>query len=241
MELRFRLFAGPNGSGKTTLFYNLRKDGIIHTDIYVNADKIEEQIKQKGKFWFNAYRVKVSNTEFKKHILSSGLFSSKIKDARFADKFNISKGVLHINIPTSEINSYHASFIAIFLAEKLIISKQSFCFETVLSHPSKIDLLRLAKKHGYKTYLYFLFTDNVQVNIARVALRAKQGLHYVDPSLIKSRYIRSFKNLPFALKAADIAFVIDTSSDEGKIVASKLNRILNVKKSVAQIIAPYLK
>ena len=38
---RFRLFAGPNGSGKTYVFKQFRKAGIIHTEIYVNADRIE--------------------------------------------------------------------------------------------------------------------------------------------------------------------------------------------------------
>ena len=109
-----------------------------------------------------------------------------------------------------------------------------------MSHPSKIDFLRLAKELGYKTYLYFLFTENVLVNIARVALRAKQGLHNVDPSLVKGRFTRSFKNLPKALGFADIAFIIDTSLDDVKIIASKLNGRMKLNNPVPNIIAPYL-
>lgn len=241
MQPRFRLFAGPNGSGKTTLFQNLRKDGIIHTEIYVNADKIEGEIKATGKFHFNAYRIKVKDAEFKQHITMSGLFSSKINDNSFIKQFTIIKGILYIRIPKTKINSYHASFIATYLAEKLIISGQSFCFETVMSHPSKVDFLRMANAANYRTYLYFLFTENVQVNIARVKLRAKQGLHDVSSDLISSRYLRTFRNLPLALKEADIAYVIDTSSTEARIVAEKSNGKVVIKGLLAPVIKPYLK
>ncbi len=83
IQARSRLFAGTNGSGKTTLFQNLKKDGIIHTEIYVNADKIEWEIKATKKFHFNAYRIRVTETEFKEHIISSGLYASKINDISF--------------------------------------------------------------------------------------------------------------------------------------------------------------
>ena len=241
MQPRFRLFAGPNGSGKTTLFENLRKDGIIHTEIYVNADKIEAEIKANKKFHFNAYRIKVTDAGFKEHIINSGLFTSKLSDTSFINHLIINKGILHIGIPKAKINSYHASFIATYLADKLIASDQSFCFETVMSHPSKIDFLRQAKAAGYRTYLYFLFTENVQVNIARVQLRAKQGLHNVSPELISSRYLRTFKNLPAALKEADVAYIIDSSTTDIKIVAEKSHGKVIIKGPLASVIKPYLK
>jgi len=43
---RFRLFAGPNGSGKSSLFQHLRNKGIIHTELYVSADRIEAALKK---------------------------------------------------------------------------------------------------------------------------------------------------------------------------------------------------
>ncbi len=65
---RFRLFAGPNGSGKTFFFKHLKSRGLITTEIYVSADKIEADIKKRSVFNFNAYRVKVTEAEFKQHI-----------------------------------------------------------------------------------------------------------------------------------------------------------------------------
>jgi predicted ABC-type ATPase len=64
MPPKFRLFAGPNGSGKTSLFDNLKKGGFIHTELYINADRIERELKENLYFNFNAYRVKVSQDDF---------------------------------------------------------------------------------------------------------------------------------------------------------------------------------
>ena len=147
MQPRFRIFAGPNGSGKTHLFKFLRLQSFIHTEFYVNADDIEKKLSSSLQFHFNAYRVNVSDAEFKTHIQQSGILK-KIVDNSFIDKINIDKGVLKLNIKKKELNSYIASFVASFLAEKLIESRQSFCFETVLSHASKIKLLELANKKG---------------------------------------------------------------------------------------------
>ena len=111
---RFRLFGGPNGSGKTHVFTDFREKGIIHTEIYVNADKIEAELKSTRKFYFNAYRVRVDEASFKEHIFNSGLFESKIRDKTFVTKFSIRAGVLRIKRDV-KINSYHASFVASYL------------------------------------------------------------------------------------------------------------------------------
>jgi predicted ABC-type ATPase len=79
MPPKFRLFAGPNGSGKTSLFDHLRKNGFIHTELYINADRYERELKENPHFNFNAYRVKVSQEDFLDHIKNSTLYSEKIR------------------------------------------------------------------------------------------------------------------------------------------------------------------
>lgn len=237
---RFRLFGGPNGSGKTFFFDHLKRSGYIHTEIYVSADKIEADLKRKPVFNFNAYRVKVSDAEFKQYVLTDGLFTTKINDPHFLQNMKIEGGILDIGLKRKQINSYHASFIATYLVNKLLLTGQSFCFETVMSHISKVQLLSEAKRAGYKAYLYFVFTDNVELNIARVKLRTKLGQHDVDASLIKSRYPRTFKLLPKALSLAEEAFVID-NSNEPEIVAEKHRYKLTVYKNAKPFIKPYLK
>lgn len=212
MKPRFRMFAGPNGSGKTHLFKYLRQQSFIQTEIYVNADEIENTLSKSLTFHFNAYRIKVSDGDFKEHINRSGILK-KIDDKNFLDKIKIQSGVLTINITKRELNSYIASFVASYLAEKLIESKQSFCYETVLSHASKIKLIEKANAFGYKTYLYFVFTDNWQLNVERVKLRVQQGGHAVDAQKIEERYFRSLKHFSGASKFADTSYLIDNSKN----------------------------
>lgn len=239
---RFRIFAGPNGSGKSTLFEQLKATGQIHTGIYVNADKIEKQIKANQSFNFNAYRVIVNESDFIQLIRNSGLYNATLKDSSFIDKLELKSGILKINLKKTAINSYHASFIAMYLVEVLLKSKQSFCYETVMSHPSKIELLKMAKKAGYKTYLYFLFTDNPELNIERVKLRAKQGLHNVDPIKIKERYYRSFQLLQDAANYSDIAYIIDNSSEAKTVIEKRKNKLIRVIKDYNNFdFSPYLK
>lgn len=223
LKPKFRLFGGPNGSGKTHLFKKFKRRGYIHTEIYVNADKIEAELKKRHKFSFNAYRVKADDETFKNHILKSGLYQ-KIKDKSFIHLFTIRSGILNIG-NSVKINSYHASFVAAYLAEKLFESKQPFAFETVMSHSSKIQLLKIARKVGYKTYLYFIFTDRIETNIARVQLRVLDGDHYVNEEVIKSRAPRTFDLLPAAFREADSAYIIDNSDIEKVIVKKENNTI----------------
>lgn len=239
MPPKFRLFAGPNGSGKTSLFNYLRKNGFIHTELYINADRFERELKDNLYFNFNAYRVKVSQSDLLDHIHNSTLFREKIKDKAFVDKLNIRAGVLNLNLPKDEINSYHASLVASYLVEKLFETNQSFCFETVMSHESKVIVLSVAKSKGYKTYLYFVYTDNPELNVTRVKLRALMGLHDVKPETVRNRYKRSFELLPQALKITDQAYIIN-NSDKFVIVAEKTQQSMLFKETINEDIKKYM-
>ena len=70
-----------------------------------------------------------------------------------------------------------------------------------------------AAKQGYKTYLYFLFTDNWLLDIERVKLRVRSGGHDVDDKKIKDRYFRSLKLFKDVALLADTAFLIDNSKN----------------------------
>lgn len=236
---RFRMFAGPNGSGKTDLFQHLKKSIYIHTEIYLNADRIEKELKEHLHFNFNAYRISVSETEIKEFIRKSGLFK-KANGKKLLNKISLKSGLLKLRMNKSGVDSYLASFISSFLAEKLLETKQSFCFETVMSHHSKIELLKKANERGYKTYLYFVFTDNYRLNEARIKLRVKQGGHDVSTKKIKSRYFRSFKLLRAALKYSSKAYIID-NSEKFKIIAEQHNwKLHKTTGNIPKVIKMYL-
>jgi predicted ABC-type ATPase len=49
--------------------------------------------------------------------------------------------------------------------------EESFTFETVMSHPDRVEALEGAQSRGYRTYLYFVCTDNIDINAGRIAAR----------------------------------------------------------------------
>jgi predicted ABC-type ATPase len=208
-QVRFRMFAGPNGSGKTTFYESLRTNKIIQTEIYISADRIEEILKEKSSYNFNPYHIKISQQDFLAHVKSSGLYLSNKFEDNFAESFTIISGILYIK--NIQINSYHASFIATFLVQKLFEINKSFCFETVMSHASKIELLKLAKKLGYKTYFYFLFTNNVDINITRIKERVAYGKHNVSNEKVRNRFYKTFEHIKEATKISDTVFLINNS------------------------------
>lgn len=88
---------------------------------------------------------------------------------------------------------------------------RSFSFETVMSHPSKLDLLRSAKQAGFLVRLFFVATDNPSLNVERVKQRVSEGGHDVPEERILARYERTLSLLQAAFDLADEAAVFDNS------------------------------
>jgi hypothetical protein len=64
-----------------------------------------------------------------------------------------------------------------------------------MSHPSKIDFLEEARLNGYFVELFFICTENSQINQSRVQSRVQLGGHDVPIEKIHQRYYRSLNNL----------------------------------------------
>jgi predicted ABC-type ATPase len=88
-----------------------------------------------------------------------------------------------------------------------IAAGRSFSFETVMSHPSKIDILARAKATGFFVQLFFVGIDDPRTNIDRVRLRVAQGGHDVPLDKIIPRWMRTMALLGGAIKLADQSFV----------------------------------
>jgi predicted ABC-type ATPase len=95
--------------------------------------------------------------------------------------------------------------------EECIAGKRSFSFETVMSHPSKVDVLVRANAAGFFVRLFFVGTDDPRTNVDRVMLRVAQGGHNVPEDRIVARWHRTMKMLHQAIQACDDAFVFDNS------------------------------
>ncbi len=96
----------------------------------------------------------------------------------------------------------------------LLEEKQDFTFETVLSTDRNLELLRRAKEAGYEIQAVFVLTCSSDINVRRVQERVRNGGHDVPEEKIRSRYIRSIKNLAKLVRIADRTRVIDNSGTE---------------------------
>lgn len=111
-----------------------------------------------------------------------------------------------------EVHSYHAARLAEELRRRWLLDGKSFCFETVFSHPSKIDFVAQAKALGYEIILVFIHLDSPALNNARVAQRVEQGGHAVPEDKVESRIPRTLNHIRTIIPLCDQVRVLDNSS-----------------------------
>jgi len=114
-----------------------------------------------------------------------------------------------------------AQSAAMRIRAEAISSKLPFAFETVMSHPSRINEMLMLKEQDYRLFLTFITTDDPEKNVARVTLRYETGTttgHYVAPDKVRERYERTLALLPRAAEIADAVYIYDNSTDFEKPV-----------------------
>ena len=214
---RLRVFAGPNGSGKSTLFEEFSKR--YHTGFFINADNFERMIETKGFIDLDDYNIKASQDDLQLFLKKEEPKSLIEKSEESGHPINIRIQENLIIVPSKETHSYECALIAMFLRDKLIEKQESFCFETVMSHHSKIKEIEEARKSGYKTYLYFICIDDFEVNISRIDNRVKNGGHTVASDKVENRYIRTLENLFPAIAVCHKSYLFDNSGEVLTLIA----------------------
>ena len=106
-----------------------------------------------------------------------------------------------------------ASVTADLFRQRLLDGRATFTLETVMSHRSKVELLEHAQQLGYRTYLYYIATDDPEINRSRVRSRVSQGGHPVPEDRITSRYHRSLDLLMAAIRCTHRAYIFDNSGE----------------------------
>lgn len=206
------MFAGPNGSGKTFMVDALLDK--IKLGYLINADFVKDELND-SKFLDctdylpctldqETWKMYVSNPSIQKRIEEHGSPPVLIKE--------------NIMVAESSITSYDASIICEIFREILLNFNEDFSFETVMSHKSKVDFIKRAKNKEFKTYLYFICTPDVEINISRVNNRVSKGGHEVPEEKIRKRYYRSLELLFPAFLNSHRAYIIDSTLDEDQMV-----------------------
>lgn len=202
------MFAGPNGSGKSTLKTVLRPELL---GVYLNPDEMEKQMRDTGHLDLRQFGISLTDADLNQFFRRSKLLE-KAGLSHLVDAISVADGQLSLD-PTAA-NSYVASVLADLIRQRLLAAKASFTIETVMSHPSKVELLELAQNLGYRTYLYFIATEDPVINISRVRNRVSRGGHTVPEDRIVKRYHASLDLLMLAIQRTNRAYIFDNSGED---------------------------
>jgi len=222
-QKRLRIFAGPNGSGKSTIITIVKNVG-IDMGIYVNADEIKKEFERNSFLNFELYTIFVRDNEFKDEFIKSSFFDIE-RQNNIASFVKVEDNKLYC--ANEDMYDLISTYTADLIRTRLLENCTKFTFETVMSHPSKIEFIQKAHDSGYKTYLYFVSLEDPELNKERVKARVKLNGHGVPEDKIESRYYRTMDLLFDALKIVDKAFFFDNSGsksvyfakyEEGEIV-----------------------
>lgn len=206
---RLRMFAGPNGSGKSTI-KSVVPDNLL--GVYLNPDEMQKEIEARGFLDVRGYGVETTREEILGFFADSTLLrKAGLEDEAACLRFTDGK----LDFFEVVVNAYYASVAADFLRRKLMEKRVSLSFETVMSSPDKVALLQRAQALGYRTYLYYIATDDPAINVARVRARVNLGGHDVPEDKIMQRYERSLGLLMGAIKHSSRAYLFDNSREGG--------------------------
>ena len=103
----------------------------------------------------------------------------------------------------------------------LVLSSESFAFETTCSGRAYAGWLRERKREGWRLALLFLWLPSPQAALDRVARRVREGGHGIPSDVVVRRYWAGLTNMRrLYLPLADVAAIYD-NSDEGRTLIAE--------------------
>jgi len=103
--------------------------------------------------------------------------------------------------------------------------------ESNLSKSSDYEWIKRMRENGYETSLFFLGTDNVEINKSRVKVRVKEGGHDIPEPIIEQRYQIGLSYLKSEILTFTEVTLIDVSTgpalkmaylEKGRIIFQEL-------------------
>lgn len=178
---RLRVIAGPNGSGKSSVFQLVKefkeKEKIIPTGPFVNSDQIEKSFRDTGMVCLKEFEITTPKPSIIQDYLSISTLKEPYSPSILQDLIILDDGCFKLKGNGS--SPLLGMIVSDLIREELLKRDISFTMETVFSHPDKVSFMQRAKDAGYKVYLYFVSTENPEINIKRVEGRVAAGGHDV--------------------------------------------------------------
>jgi len=107
----------------------------------------------------------------------------------------INADIIAKELNPEDVNSVSFKSGKIFLrniSEK-IETNQSFAIESTLAGSYLIKIIKRLKEKNYKISLIYLFLDNPDISIQRIAVRVRKGGHHISDDYVIRRFYRSKK------------------------------------------------
>lgn len=120
-----------------------------------------------------------------------------------------------INSEITGASAIAAGRLVLQIAATKLQEGQSFAVETTLSGRNYLRMMLKARDRGFEIILVYIGTNNVEINLLRIANRVLAGGHDVPEADVRRRYQRSLQNLPIAIDRADHVILFDNSNEEG--------------------------
>ena len=111
-----------------------------------------------------------------------------------------------------EARGYEAALLAEQQRNTLLLSGASFCFETMYSHPSKINFVARVKALGYAVIMVVIHLERSELNAARIAHRVREGGRNVPTEKLLQRIPRMLAQVQASIPLCDQVRVLDNSS-----------------------------
>ena len=117
---------------------------------------------------------------------------------------------------------------------ELAAAKKDFAFETTMASRSFVPFLQKCRKAGYQTHCVYIWLHSPELSVSRVALRVRNGGHFVPENDIRHRYVNGLNNFfKLYIPVADSWSLYDNSESEIKMIAQKLyNSSLEIQNQV---------
>ena len=124
---------------------------------------------------------------------------------------------------------------AVRLFDDSLAAGKSMSMETTLTGHSAVQRMQRAKDAGYDVSLIYVALHDPELNVLRVAARARRGGHAIDPDTIRKRVETSLANLPRALAIADQAIVLDNSGQiHRRVMETAAQRVTYLSEQVPE-------
>jgi predicted ABC-type ATPase len=176
----------------------------------------------------------------------NGSGKSTLYDATDIEDFGRSVWIINPDTLAARIRDQEGKTLAVANREALdriqawldasIAAHQTVGAETVLSTDKYRALVIRAKSLGFEIRLLYVTLQTADMNVERVRLRVAHGGHHVDEVKIRARRERSFRQLPWFFKEADLALVYDNSGATPKLVARKEADVIKVERTAPKAI-----